>query len=148
MNYNNDLENRIEKLEEKVCNLSGPKFIVLGKIKESVGVCTINSEWIVRGFYSLQAAQKFIDKLSLDLIDSSQYIDLEEENSIDEIVYEENGKLLDRFYRKYGPNVFGNSHVMLNCDKFVYWVERIEFEEEHEEDCSLIEKHVRNKDEF
>lgn len=126
--YIDDLEKRIEELENKINYLSGNKYLVLGKIKDGVDSSTDQDWWVVKGFFSLKSSQKFIDRLYLDLIDAKDYIDAEKENNTDDEVYEENGKLIDRFFRKYGQNVFGNLDVMLNCDTFVYRVQQIPFE--------------------
>jgi len=125
------------------------KFIVLGRFQEDEGAINQNIEWIVRGFNSLESAQKFIDRLSLDLIDAREYVNLEVENGDSGGVVEENSKLLDRFYRKYGHMVFGNEqNVALNSDKFNYRVERVEFESVEEDDESITKKYGRNKDEY
>lgn len=126
------------------------KYIVLGKVAEDDYAMHNNVEWIVKGFHSLESAQKFIDRLSLDLVDSKTYIDMEEDNgSSREVVLEENTKLVDRFLRKYGHNVFyGDTSIVLNKYKFLYRVERIEFEDSEEDDEPITKSYERKKDEY
>lgn len=102
-------------------------FLVIGKSLEDSYDTSCRDEWIVKGFTSLDLAQKFIDKLSIELLDSKEYINVI--NSPEEIL-QENETLLVRFYRKYGNNVFGNRDIMLGTDSFLYRVERSVIETE------------------
>ena len=123
------LNEKIKELEYTVSLYVGPKYIVIGRPKPENGACSCLKEWMVRGFFSLDDAQDFIDRLSLDLEDAKKYIDLEEETHSFDMVCEENEKLLERFYSKFGTTVFGNGEVILNKDQFLYRVERIEFQD-------------------
>jgi len=122
-------------------------FIVLGSFDNDQYSINKNPSWIVKGFYSLAKAQKFIDRLSLDLLDSHDYMNIEAAQVCDELVTEENTKMIDRFITKYGHNVFGGAVIMLNGDKPSYTVERIGFEDEAEqvEAESITKRFRRNK---
>ena len=121
MSYEKDLEKRIEELEDKLQVYNRPKFIVLGYFND-------DKFWIVRGFYGLHNAQKFIDRLVLDLKGSEIFLNDIIDDSSDHDIYEENKILLDKFHNKYGYSVFGGEEILLNGELPQYRVERLEFE--------------------
>lgn len=121
MNYEEELEKRIEELEDKIQTFNMPKFVVLGYYSDE-------SFWIVRGFYGLSNAQKFIDRLVLDMKGSKIFLDDITPQSSNHEIYEENSKLLVKFYNKYGHAVFSGEEIMLNSELPKYRVERVEFD--------------------
>lgn len=121
MNYEEELEKRIEHLEDKIQKFNMPKFVVLGYYTE-------DKYWMVRGFYGLSDAQKFIDRLILDMKGAKIFLDDITPNSSNHEIYTENLSLLRKFHKKFGYSVFGGEEIMLNSELPKYRVERIEFD--------------------
>lgn len=104
-------------------------YIVIGFIESSHGV--VETQWLVKGFTSLELAQKYIDKLSLDLLDSRDYMSMQiEETGRGQLTNQENDNLVERFIFKYGQMVFGGMNVILDCEYPSYRVERISFNDD------------------